>query len=356
MPGYHYSPTHNDTRRMSEAPLATSPVLGANVPRRPSAPSPSMPPTQPVPSASAARTSCGAAPPGFSPRHVAGGSGSLGRASGRASDRISPPGVSPQRPKITRYKSLPGRSEGLGLEIVVRKGTSGSTAGGPDRRESEGGASTGSSSNATSNLRRASRGRVSGSWAAIDVVDSLAATDLGSSSSASHSPLSSGRPSVHSAQSLHSAHPVSPAAAGPSLTTDAFLMVEEITTRAHLAEFGAPAFAGGEPGGVRGGKGKGRARYDSFDSAAFASGGPQSGGYVAQLAQNGWNATFPRRGSLAVLTRTALGPWAIGNGLAGLGLGDRDRLVSGAAGGLGAGGGRHWSDRRGSWAEGWSKS
>jgi len=356
MPGYHYSPTHNEARRMSEAPIVSSPVSGTSLPRRPSAPSPFMPPAQISPSGSTPRPQsyADAAPLGPSPRYPRGGSQTVGRASGRASGGASPAptrNVSP-RPKITRYKSLPGRNEGLGLEIVVRKGTSASTASGSDRRESEGGASTGSSAAAAATAhsqQRSSRGRASGSWAAIDIVDSLAATDLGSSTSNSRSPLSSGRPSIHIARSVHSTHSISPTTADPNSTED-FLMVEEITTRAHLAEFGAPAF-----GGLSEGKSKGRGRYDSFDSAAFPNAGGKSAGYVAQLAQSGWNATFPRRGSLAVLTRTALGPWAVGNGLAGLGLGDKDRVVSGAAGLPGAPGG-HWSDRRGSWAEGWSKS
>lgn len=115
-------------------------------------------------------------------------------------------------------------------------------------------------------------------------------------------------------------------------------MVEEITSRAHLAEFGAlNDFAIAS-------KGKARERFESVDSAMPTP--TVASGFVAQLAQSGWNATFPRRGSLAVLTRTALGPWAVDNEMGGLGVGDKDR-VSGAA--------QHWSERRGSWAEGWSK-
>lgn len=55
---------------------------------------------------------------------------------------------------------------------------------------------------------------------------------------------------------------------------------------------------------------------------------------------------FPRRGSLAVLSQTALGPWA-----------SRQVAEPTATGEelLGAPKG-NWQDRRGSWAEGWSKT
>jgi len=114
---------------------------------------------------------------------------------------------------------------------------------------------------------------------------------------------------------------------------DRSFMVEEITSRADLAEFGGVA------------DGKTRPRFDSFDPNVSLT--ANMSGYVAQLAQSGWNATFPRRGSLAVLTRTPLGPWAEASELSGLGVGDKDRVMSSGA---------HWSERRGSWAEGWTNS
>jgi hypothetical protein len=51
---------------------------------------------------------------------------------------------------------------------------------------------------------------------------------------------------------------------------------------------------------------------------------------------------FPRRGSLAVLSQTALGPWASKAAVQG------DEELLGAPKG-------NWQDRRGSWAEGWSR-
>jgi len=50
---------------------------------------------------------------------------------------------------------------------------------------------------------------------------------------------------------------------------------------------------------------------------------------------------FPRRGSLAVLSQTALGPWASKAAVKG------DELLGAPKG--------NWQDRRGSWAEGWSR-
>jgi hypothetical protein len=49
---------------------------------------------------------------------------------------------------------------------------------------------------------------------------------------------------------------------------------------------------------------------------------------------------FPRRGSLAVLSQTPLGPWAATNA--------GEELLGAPKG--------NWQDRRGSWAEGWSNS
>lgn len=117
-------------------------------------------------------------------------------------------------------------------------------------------------------------------------------------------------------------------------------MVEEITSRAHLAEFGAM----GDLADPVKGKGKGKERLGM--EGAEMSTPTVARGFVAQLAQSGWNATFPRRGSLAVLTRTALAPWAMDSEMGGLGVGDKDRVGRTT---------QHWSERRGSWAEGWSK-
>lgn len=52
---------------------------------------------------------------------------------------------------------------------------------------------------------------------------------------------------------------------------------------------------------------------------------------------------FPRRGSLAVLSQTALGPWASPS------VPEVTEELLGAPKG-------NWQDRRGSWAEGWSNT
>lgn len=334
--GYHYSPTFNDSRRMSEAPpvdLGSHPSSPATtIGRRPSAP---------VYNASTARSSFGgserssAAPGaslmGTSPRDVGGGELKADFEPVRTGRPDS------ERPKIIRYKSLPGRHEGLGLDIVVRP--RGPSASGTSTSDSSGESHRGSDTTAPGR-RRSTRSRLSGTWVELDVVESLAATDLASTST---SPLSSAR---HSITSVGSPPTLISSSATSSIPESLFL-VEEITSRAHLAEFGA-GVGQGQTGGSAMAKSKGRARQESVDpaAAAYFGFGP-SVGYVAQLAQGGWNATFPRRGSLAVLTRTALGPWASGTDLGGLGVGGKEAVEGGA---------KHWSDRRGSWAEGWSKS
>jgi hypothetical protein len=59
---------------------------------------------------------------------------------------------------------------------------------------------------------------------------------------------------------------------------------------------------------------------------------------------------FPRRGSLAVLSQTPLGPWAARHvaDVTGTGMGTGVELLGAPKG--------NWQDRRGSWAEGWSKT
>jgi hypothetical protein len=139
------------------------------------------------------------------------------------------------------------------------------------------------------------------------------------------SSLSSGRGSISS---------ISPNTITPGV--ESLFLVEEINSRAHLADMGAESAS----------KGKARATMDEFGAIPSTTGMGGGGGFVAQFAQSGWNATFPRRGSLAVLSRNPLAPWAAASEFGGLGVGDKDRVM---------GAGQHWSERRGSWAEGWSK-
>jgi len=183
------------------------------------------------------------------------------------------------RPRMMRYRSSPGRSTDLGLQIVVRPqpSTSGPSSGEP-------GFNSPSSSPASSLRRRGGRYRQRGSWTSVDVVDPLAAGADDSSSTSSRGL--------------------------------ALLLVERRSTLAQKTEFG------------------GRNRFESVDSAL-----PLFGGTFLNLPQTatGWSETFPRRGSLAVLSRTPSGPWAIKGGEQGLSAG-------------------HWSERRGSWAEVWGKT
>ena len=235
---------------------------------------------------------------------------------------------SPRRPKITRYKSLPGRNEGLGLEIIVKptEKPSGSSTISPNdtRRVSAGSAN----SRRGSNNRQGTRKRLSGSWASVDVVDALPISDLGiDSSSTSTSPFSSARQSISTGAGT-SPENSSGIASSLSLSDPVFL-VEEIHSRAHLAEFGSM---------------KSAEKGINETTPLIALDHPTE--YVLALKKSGWNATFPRRGSLAVLNKTALAPWAVTAELGGLGIGDKDRVE---------GIGKHWSDRRGSWAEGWGK-
>lgn len=121
-------------------------------------------------------------------------------------------------------------------------------------------------------------------WTSVDVVDPLAAGDDGTPSS--------------------------------TTITPSLLRVERRASRSPMAELNI-----------------GRSRFESVDSAL-----PLFAEKLLKLPQNGMFETFPRRGSLAVLSRTPLGPWAVKAG---------DEMRIGVDG--------HWSERRGSWAEGWKK-
>lgn len=139
---------------------------------------------------------------------------------------------------------------------------------------------TGPDSDSEGSSPNSVRGRRQGGWTAVDVVDPLAAGDDG----------------------LH-----------PD-TAPALLHVAHRSSFNPKAEFGV-----------------GRSRFESVDSAL-----PFFNERFMSLPRGSglWSSTFPRRGSLAVLSRTPLGPWAV-KGL--------DTL--------GVGGHGHWSERRGSWAE-----
>jgi len=347
MPGYHYSPTYNDTRRMSEVPLSAVASPGTNALRRPSAP---VEPLAASHFAVSANTSLFGGAPSYSPlgssprafgsqesgtvRHGSAGRGSEASANSGLS-------ISPRRPRITRYKSLPGRHEGLGLQIVVRptggsvgSGVSGYTrttgiAAGPrDRRESDTSGSSGRGG-VSRGRRTSTRTRLSGSWAPIDFVDPLSITNI-----PVNSPIRAIPAHRASVPSLPAGIPAdTPSSSVHTPEDEPMFMVEEITSRSHTTDSGGKDHV------------KARPRMESVDSNSLLQ--ESTGGYIAVLAQSGWNATFPRRGSLALLARTPLGPWAAGSELGGLGVGDKDRIVSS---------GVHWSERRGSWAEGWTKS
>ncbi|ORY30558.1 hypothetical protein BCR39DRAFT_505084 [Naematelia encephala] len=328
-PGYHYSPTYNDTRRMSETPSAISqhsPRSILDPPRRPSAPGHlssrssilSLNDPYPPPPRSS----------GSSTRSVAGSVSGL--APPLVSDRMVNPEFTNQSPprsvRLMRYKSAPGRATGLGLQIKVRDQPGPSTehasaSSGSDRRESSG--SEGRRGSHTSRGSRRTSKRALGSWAAVDVVESLP-TDLETSPA---SDVSGRRRSIQ----LHlSDMPSAPSQQNREDTT--VVVLEQISSRAPLSDFGLKLS---------------RASISYGHAASLSAlGGRNSLGGAVMMGE-AWVEAFPRRGSLAVLSRTPLGPWARS--------GTEAAVPAVGIRGTGVSFGAHWSERRGSWAEGWGK-
>lgn len=452
--GYHYSPTYNDTRRMSDALSFLSPSTGRQAldsGRRPSAP------VQPTASDRSSTSTTA------SSHETKGGSSKPETTTpSRPSLRLDEDGAV-ARPRLTRYKSMPGRQQGLGLSIVVRPnqstlgpstaqphGAANSSAEASRRGSEHFGGKTGGESVSPHQERRTSAAssldkdgkpvagsggsgkkrvrKARGSWAAVDLIDSLHG-DLEFDQTIS--PLSSTRGSIQSTRtgggsdgsiksepfnlSVRTAPPASRSSLpsegssprgkrgvsasrlslfNPAVSTTQsehqpqalhqapVYLVEEISTRAHLATFGLA----GDKGKAR--EPAGRGRFESIDSClplyrlprtqppstgqTTASGEDApvvnehgmfaNGGLGGGVFGESWNATFPRRGSLAVVNKTiglgvtgnTLYPWSAGvtSGTGGAGA----VPAGGGANVGGAGKMPHWSERRGSWAEGWSKN
>lgn len=311
-PDYHYSPTA-EPRRMSEAappsPWTADPrSRGASVVTV--TPANATPKALSPPSSSKSAFNSRASMSALEPDHLA---PFVGDSGGSAT------AVPAIRPRLLRYKTSPARFEGSGLDIVVKSqsavtGPSATAAAGGGRRRSIQQDGPGPSRRRSSQLsleqqdenRRRSSGGTStssgegrrGTWAVVDVVDTLSTTDLSlpsvsSSSSAFH-------PSPHGS----------------------FYTIEQVTSRS-AAPPGTRSVYNSLPSRA------GKSRVPAFHTVAAS-----DGFTIDPLA-------FPRRGSLAVLSQTALGPWAA-----------KEDLLGGVGAGAPKG---NWQDRRGSWAEGWGK-
>ncbi|ODN73985.1 hypothetical protein L202_07479 [Cryptococcus amylolentus CBS 6039] len=360
---YHYSPTYNH-RRMSEAPV--SPTLEGNNSRRPS---------MPVSLAGSARANSA----GYTPRQsinlasrlqpVSVGSpenqalksrksslastsskqgtelASLGQSPGGTPVTISPP----PRPRITRYKSSPARSSGLGLNLTLVQ-----------QAEATGDANSrrGSATDEMGDRRMSTV--VVGHWAEVDFIDPVAAT-VALSPSAAPVPLGSfPRPPAPPSEASSGVSPTAaPKVLAPSrgsitsIDSERSLAIHN-AHHAHLIDsFSEFSF-------------RGRDRVESIDSALplMPGGGGTRLSVPSQGAGDGYH---PSRG--ASVTSTDSGHSGLGGGSevegemprrGSLGVGAFARLRRGifrkSSEGVGKDElphreGRHWSDRRGSWAE-----
>jgi len=229
----------------------------------------------------------------------------------------APETLAPIRPRILRYKTSPARFTGLGLHLVVKSqatSTEASTTG-------TGATSSRRRSSGIDNDRRRSsghsissnEGRRTGTWAVVDVVDKLfPSSNIPSISTTTSSSMTSLRTAESNRSSTAMPNPV--------------YTIEHISARA-----GSMATGGS----------------DRFKSLPSRKGKPNPFAYEA-ISPMGMGMfadplAFPRRGSLAVLSQTPLGPWA------------SPSVPSVAEEMLGAPKG-NWQDRRGSWAEGWSNT
>lgn len=283
--GYSYSPSSQIDRRASDAPPISNASPRSKLPdsRRPSAPISIETPRAPL--------------------------------SGLESPRGSQ--ISPIRPRITRYKTSPARSQGLGLSINIRTEDQGSL----------GRKSVVSLSTVERRERRHARLRANedvqdfgerrGSWAPVEVVDGVEADSIFSDDSIRLSTSSGSSRRQGSTSSRH-------------------VILLESTRAMSLSEFGATPSVKAEAC---------RNRFDSLDSALPAKLSPS--GYIPPI-QSDWGEgkfdTFPRRAS-GILNQ-------VGGGVLGLW---KKKMGSKGRGSLGDVQGNEWYQRRGSWAEGWKE-
>ncbi|OCF72736.1 hypothetical protein I204_05965 [Kwoniella mangroviensis CBS 8886] len=309
------------------------------------------------------------------------------------------------RPRLLRYKSSPARTTGLGLNIVVRPTNAGGRNSGSDEYPGDTG-SAGTDSRGSmgeqSNSAGPSRGSfTTGHWAEVDFVDSLAAAaDIALASAASET-VSSGPASAigmsrtsssisptaivqrnlstssnsNTGRELSSSRKISSTSqSAPQTSIGSKYKIEQVTSRSHIQEFdnsSEPVF-------------KGRSRFESVDSAFPLMPGGQGGrlsvptqGAGEMYAHSNRNSSFsvvdngtlpglsegfPRRGSLGMGTFARLRKMVSGSGKQNQNSDNNDladelgqRLVAASASnGALAISSPHWSERRGSWAEGWS--
>ncbi|TYJ58331.1 hypothetical protein B9479_000877 [Cryptococcus floricola] len=365
---YHYSPTYNH-RRMSEAPV--SPTLEGNNSRRPS---------MPVSLAGSARASLA----GYTPRQSINLSSRLqsvsvgplenqalksrksslaSTSSSKQGAELASPGQSPggtpvtisppPRPRITRYKSSPACSSGLGLNLTLVQQAE-ATGDATSRR--------GSATDEMGDRRMSTV--VVGHWAEVDFIDPVAAT-VALSPSAAPVPLGSfPRPPAPPSEASSGVSPTAaPKVLAPSrgsitsIDSDHSLAIHN-AHHAHLIDsFSEFSF-------------RGRDRFESIDSALplMPGGGGTRLSVPSQGAGDGYH---PSTG--ASVTSTDSGHLCLGGGSevegemprrGSLGVGAFARLRRGisrkSSEGVGKDEllhkeGRHWSDRRGSWAESWGK-
>ncbi|WRT67971.1 uncharacterized protein IL334_004945 [Kwoniella shivajii] len=403
---YHYSPTGTgaELRRMSENPpvssLATPPSANrggrrsvTDGSRRPSAPTTLRQSFGGLtPKVMQRRTPPQLSQPIFQPTYQP-----------LAPEETSPHGTPmaeapPTRPRILRYKSSPGRFTGLGLNIVVRSTNSGNARGSGSDISPGGPGSAGAESRGSigdQSTRAPSRSSLGmGHWAEVDFIDSLAATAdialasenaavasasevastsavsaLGmsrTSSSISPTAVTRNLPTIRQSESSGSLSAISPnkrstlsAVSAPATKTE--YKIEHVASRSHLVGFSMdsePIF-------------KGRSRFESVDSAfplmpggngerlsvplkgageSFAHRNPSLDVPTIELSQG-----FPRRGSLGMGTFARLRKLSgqspnsqeqRSNKVDELGtkIQPPSNVISSS----------HWSERRGSWAEGWS--
>lgn len=312
------------------------------------------------------------------------------------------------RPRMLRYKTSPARFTGLGLDIVVKaqpvnlesstlssgtisgtgagsttytatnatanaserrkssqrsldsysiSGSASGVGGGDRRRSSQKSSTTTTTTTTTTTLtddpdrRRSSgtsassmerKGGGGGVWAVVDVVDTLSTTEL-------TFPPSNHHPHTHNQTSM--------ALGTGAPRRGSVYTVEHVSSRSTTITTATTGTSGSTTGPFnslpsRNGKNRGPPPVSNSGFAFNTILSPSDGFSIDPL-------TFPRRGSLAVLSQTALGPWAATSTAA---------VVAGTAMGTGTGTGvgisgepllgapkGDWQERRGSWAEGWSK-
>ncbi|WVW84887.1 hypothetical protein I302_106922 [Kwoniella bestiolae CBS 10118] len=314
------------------------------------------------------------------------------------------------RPRLLRYKSSPARTTGLGLNIVVRPTNPGSdrSSGDPGSAGTESRGSMGEQSNGNTSAGPSRSSFTTGHWAEVDFIDSLAAAaDIALAASESLPPstsisgaasaigMSRTSSSISPTATAHRHLAPSPARASlssssssrkvssqsqsaPQTAMGSKYKIEHVTSRSHIHEFefgNEPTF-------------KGRSRFESVDSAfplmPGGTGGrlsvPTSGAGETYAHSNrigsfsavenglqGLSEGFPRRGSLGMGTfaklRKMISSTGSGSGRGSGGSGSEmvdelgQRLVVASGGeGARAASSPHWSERRGSWAEGWSNA